>query len=92
MDRVTALGIRIELPIQPCSLEKVKYLQPQAFAVQEDHTMTKKEDKKEQDQRIEHVTHRIEEYESLLKQEPENKEFQLALKKFKAEREKLMGE
>jgi hypothetical protein len=54
--------------------------------------MTKKEDKKEQDQRIEHITRRIEEYESLLKQEPDNKEFQLALKKFKAEREKLMGE
>ena len=46
--------------------------------------MTKKEDKKEQDKRVEHVTHRIEEYEKLLAQEPDNKEFQLALKKFKA--------
>jgi hypothetical protein len=51
-----------------------------------------KEEKKELDQRIEHVTNRIEEYENLLRQEPDNKEFQLALKKFKAEREKLMGE
>jgi hypothetical protein len=54
--------------------------------------MTKKDDKKELDQRVEHVTHRIVEYENLLKQEPENKEFQLMLKKFKAEREALMGE
>ena len=54
--------------------------------------MTKKEAKKELDERIEHVTRRIEEYEDLLRQEPDNKEFQLALKKFKAEREKLMGE
>ena len=54
--------------------------------------MTKKEDKKELDLRVEHVTRRIEEYENLLRQEPGNKEFQLMLKKFKAEREKLMGE
>ena len=54
--------------------------------------MTKKSDKQELDQRIEHVTRRIEEYESLLRQEPDNKELQLALKKFKSERAKLMGE
>ncbi len=54
--------------------------------------MTKKEDKKELDLRVEHVTRRIEEYEKLLAQEPDNKELQLALKKFKAERAKLMGE
>jgi hypothetical protein len=54
--------------------------------------MTKKEDKQELNKRIEHVTHRIVEYENLLKQEPDNREFQLMLKKFKAEREKLMGE
>ena len=54
--------------------------------------MTKKESKQDLDKRIEHITNRIVEYENLIKQEPENKEFQLALKKFKAEREKLMGE
>jgi hypothetical protein len=54
--------------------------------------MTIKEDRQELNKRIEHITHRIVEYENLLKQEPENKEFQLTLKKFKAEREKLMGE
>jgi hypothetical protein len=54
--------------------------------------MTKKAIKQDLDKRIEHITNRITEYENLLKQEPENKEFQMALKKFKAEREKLMGE
>jgi hypothetical protein len=54
--------------------------------------MTIKEDRQELNKRIEHITHRIMEYENHRKQEPENKEFQLALKKFKAEREKLMGE
>ena len=54
--------------------------------------LTKKEDMKELDKRIDHITRRIAEYETLLKEEPDNKEAQLALKKFKAEREKLMGE
>lgn len=54
--------------------------------------MMKKKDRRELEERIVHVTHRIAEYEQLLKEEPDNEEALLALKKFKAEREQLMGE
>ena len=51
-----------------------------------------KEEKRLLNREIEHITNRIEEYEKILADEPDNKEAQLALKKFKAERAKLMGE
>ena len=54
--------------------------------------MKLKDEKRQLNKEIEHITVRITEYEKILAEEPDNKEAQLALKKYKAERAKLMGE